>query len=100
MILQLISLTGATVLCDWGSGQQQDGRGQTALVELHHGAVAEEKVRGGGGFIPAWSQSAGLGGVEGAVELLRPTEPRLSGLQVRPGGAGQRGRLGGGREKC
>ena len=46
-------------------------------------------------------QSPGLGGEgEGAVELLRPTGPRLPWLQVRPGGAGQRGGLGGRGEEC
>ena len=48
--------------------------------------------------MPGRPQSPGLG-VEGAVELLGPTEPRLPGLQVGPGGAGQGGRLRGGREE-
>ena len=48
--------------------------------------------------MPGRPQSPGLG-VEGAVELLGPAES-LPGLQVRPGGAGQRGRLGGRGEEC
>ena len=88
-----------TILGDRGSGQEEDGCGQTALVQFHHRALADEEVRGEGDFIPVRPQSPGLG-VEGAVELLRPTEPRLPGLQVGPGGAGQWGRLGGRSEKC
>ena len=87
-----------TILGDRGSGQEEDGCGQTALVQFHHRALADEEVRGDGGLIPVGPEPPGLG-VEGAVELLGPAES-LPGLQVRPGGAGQRRGLGGRGEEC
>ena len=88
----------AAVVCDGGSGEEEDGRVQTALVQLHHRAVADPKVRGIGGFVPERPEPPGLG-VEGAVELLRPTEPHLSRLQLRTRGTGQGRGLGGRREE-
>ena len=84
-----ISLVAAAILRDWGPGEEEDWSVQTALLELHHRALAVEAV------IPVRPQSPGLG-VEGAVELLRPTEaPGLSRLQLGPRGARQGRRLGG-----
>ena len=84
----------AAVVCDGGSGEEEDGGVQAALVQFHHRAVAVAEV----GLVRP-GKSPGLG-VQRAVELLGPTEPRLSRLQLRPGGAGQRRRLGGRCEEC
>ena len=80
----------AAVVCDGGSGEEEDGGVQAALVQFHHRAVAVAEV----GLVRP-GESPGLG-VQRAVELLGPTQPsRLSGLQLRPGGARQGRRLGG-----